>query len=114
MASKSKAKGNRFERDFVAWLKERGYEARRAWGSNGQALGWDESVDVEVMWSSTENLQHANYTHCQLKSRAKLPQYLQIPDACSHVVFKQDRGPTLVLMRAEDVWPELPDPGPGA
>ena len=102
MPSKSKAKGNRFERWFVKWLQARGYIAERAWGSDGRSKGWHESVDVFAFSNLQENT-------CQLKSRAKLPKYLQIPEGCDTVVFKQDRGPTLVLQRAEDVFPVVPD-----
>ena len=31
MASKSKAKGNTYERELVDYFKQRGYEAKRAW-----------------------------------------------------------------------------------
>ena len=46
MPSKSKAKGNRFERLVVDMSKDAGVPAKRAWGSNGAALGMHEEVDV--------------------------------------------------------------------
>lgn len=114
MPSKSKTKGNSFEREFVKWLRARGYSAERAWGSDGRSRGWPESVDVEAsrlvaafncglgIWGAEESK-----TPCQLKRRAKLPNYLKIPTGADCVVFREDRGKTLVLMYAEDVWPEL-------
>ena len=48
MPSKSKAKGNRFERQIVKDIEKAGKEAKRAWGSNGAALGMHEEVDVLI------------------------------------------------------------------
>lgn len=100
MPSKSKAKGNTFEREFVQWLRSRGYSAERAWGSDGRSRGWSESVDVCADGGGRQDF-------CQLKRRAKIPNYLHIPRGADCVVFREDRGKTLVLMYAEDVWPEL-------
>ena len=106
MPSKSKAKGNTFEREFVKWLGVRGYFAERAWGSDGRSRGWPESVDVKIEPGGI-NAPFDQEMPCQLKRRAKLPNYLRIPQGADCVVFREDRGETLVLMYAEDVWPEL-------
>ena len=45
----------------------------------------------------------------QLKRRAKLPAYLQVPEQCDAVVFRQDHGESLVLVRARDVWGKRDD-----
>ena len=37
MSHPSKQKGNRFEREIVDKAKDRGLDAKRAWGSNGMA-----------------------------------------------------------------------------
>ena len=42
----SKQKGNRVERLIVDIFKEYNWDVRRAWGSNGQALGHHEEVDI--------------------------------------------------------------------
>ena len=42
----SKQKGNRVEREVVKIFEEYKWKARRAWGSNGQALGHHEEVDI--------------------------------------------------------------------
>ena len=48
MPSKSKAKGNRFERECVKIAKEYGLESKRAWGSDGRSLGLDPEVDMTI------------------------------------------------------------------
>ena len=111
MPSKSKAKGNRFERAHLGWLIKRGYWwYKRAWGSDGRSAGWSKCVDIgpnQAEHAAVGERRVRMPLYLQLKARAKLPNYLQVPHGCDAVVFKQDRGLTLVLMRAEDVWPEL-------
>tara|TARA_R100001443_G_scaffold15346_5_gene25210 strand:+ start:418 stop:753 length:336 start_codon:yes stop_codon:yes gene_type:complete len=46
--SKSKAKGNRFEREIVNLAKEYGLDSTRAWGSDGRSLGLDAEVDLTI------------------------------------------------------------------
>ena len=45
MASKSKAKGNRFERECVDIAESHGFNAKRAWGSDGRSIGMSPEVD---------------------------------------------------------------------
>ena len=98
MSSKSKSKGNRFERELCDSAIEHGFEkTRRAWGSNGRALGWDEEVDMVVQMT-----QQDRQFPVQAKVRKTLPAYLQIPDCCEAVAFKQDRGPKMILISWED------------
>jgi Holliday junction resolvase len=82
-----KRKGSGFERELVNQAKTRGFEAERAYGSNGRALGESEEVDLVVKGC-----------RIQAKRRATLPAYLQIPDGADAVAFRQDRGQTLVLI----------------
>ena len=42
MPNKSKAKGNRFEREIVEAIELHDIKAVRAWGSNGKAFGQHE------------------------------------------------------------------------
>lgn len=91
MASRSKAKGNAFEREVVEAAKLFGLEAKRAWGSNGASMGEAEEVDVLI-----EGIR------VQCKRRAALPAYLQIPEGCDVVVVRQDRGDCLVLLPLEE------------
>lgn len=94
MPSPSKAKGNRFERAIVTKAKEVGVVARRAWGSNGVALGEHEEVDCLI----------AGYK-IQAKCRKKLASFLLPSEHVDAVVCKQDRGETLIILRYED-WLE--------
>ena len=48
MANKSKQKGSRFERLIVLMTQDVGVPCKRAWGSNGAALGMHEEVDVVI------------------------------------------------------------------
>ena len=49
MPNKSKAKGNRFEREIVEAVELHDVKCVRAWGSNGRALGHHEEVDVQII-----------------------------------------------------------------
>lgn len=98
MTSPSKRKGNEFERELVRDATSRGLIAERAYASNGRALGESEQVDLLVQGM-----------RIQAKRRAKLPQYLQIPNGADAVVVRQDRGETLVLLRWDDLLDKLQD-----
>ena len=91
MPSPSKAKGNRFERDIVNLVTELGIPAKRAWGSNGQAMGQHEEVDVLV----DEEFK------IEAKCRKKLASFLNPTEHVDAVVCKQDRGETLIIMSFE-------------
>jgi len=83
----SKRKGNSWEREIVNLARERGLEAERAYASNGRALGHSEQVDCVVQGC-----------RIQAKRRKALPSYLQVPEGCDAVVFRQDRGEALALI----------------
>lgn len=87
MSHPSKRKGNAFEREIVNEAKARGMNAERAYASNGRALGQSEDVDCVV-----------EGCRIQAKRRKVIPAYLQIPEGCDAVVFRQDRGPSLALI----------------
>ena len=91
MSHPSKVKGNSFERELVTKAKEAGLDSQRAWGSNGASLGKHPEVDLTI-----------DVYDIQAKRRKTLPAYLQVPDCCDAVVFRQDRGTTLVLMEWDD------------
>jgi len=92
MPNKSKDKGNRFERFLVRLIESFYIRARRAWGSNGQALGMHEEVDVLM----DEEIR------IQAKCRKSLPKYLGMTEEVDMVAFKEDRGETYFLIRATD------------
>ena len=91
MSHPSKLKGNRFEREIVDKAKDAGLDAKRAWGSNGIALGEHSEVDCVI-----------DGAKIQAKVRKKLPAYLIPSKEVDSVVFKQDRGEILMLIRYED------------
>jgi hypothetical protein len=92
MAHPSKLKGNRFEKEIVDKAKDSGIEdSKRAWGSNGMALGEHPEVDCLI-----------DGYKIQAKVRKKLPAYLIPSKEVDAVVFKQDRGEILMLIRYED------------
>ena len=97
MPSPSKQKGNRFEREIVNKAVQSGLTAKRAWGSNGAALGMHEEVDL-VIGKNPE-------IKIQAKCRKKLASFLQPSEHVDAVVCKQDRGETLIILRFED-WLE--------
>lgn len=87
MASKSKQKGNGFEREIVEQAKEQGIEAVRAWGSNGRALGHHEEVDCII----------AGYK-VQAKRRAKIADYMVPNENVDVQVIRADRGKSLAVI----------------
>ena len=87
MPSKSKNKGNTFERLIVNKAKDMGLEAKRAWGSNGQSIGWHEEVDVLIDNSFT----------IQAKCRKKIADYFSPLVSCNG--FLKNRQ-TLVILRS--------------
>ena len=97
MPSPSKAKGNRFEREIVNEAKKAGFTAVRAWGSNGQSLGFHEEVDLTIGKEPVVKI--------QAKCRKKLASFLLPSEHVDAVVCKQDRGETLIILRFED-WLE--------
>ena len=88
MPSKSKTKGNNFERIIVNMAKTLGIKAKRAWGSNGAAMGQHEEVDVLL----------ATDFKIQAKCRKKLADFLLPNEHVDAVVCKQDYGETLIIM----------------
>ena len=92
MPNKSKAKGNRFEREIVECCQAHDIAAVRAWGSNGRSIGMHEEVDVLI----------DETVRVQAKVRAKLPQYIIPTDEVDIQVIKQDRGELLVVMKFDD------------
>ena len=90
MPSKSKAKGNRYEREIVNLAKEYGLESKRAWGSDGRSLGLHPEVDLTI----------ENYT-VQCKVRKRIAEWLkpeeQIGDLHLQCV-KESRGKSYAII----------------
>lgn len=87
MTHPSKRKGNEFERELVRLAQESGLVAKRAYGSNGEALGMHASVDVII-----------DRFRVQAKRRAKLAAFLRVPEECDVVVTRCDHGESVVMM----------------
>ena len=91
MPSKSKAKGNRFERECVNKALEKGLDSQRAWGSDGRSLGLHSEVDLTI----------ENFT-IQCKVRKRVAKWLKPIDLPNHVqLVKEDRGEIYTVMKME-------------
>ena len=87
MASPSKAKGNRFEKECVKKAEEKNLKSKRAWGSDGRSLGLSEKVDLVI----------EDYT-VQCKVRKRIKPELE----GKHIqVVKEDRGEIYAIVRLE-------------
>ena len=91
MPSKSKAKGNRFERELVKLAVECGLTAKRAYASNGQSLGKTDDVDLLIQGLPF-----------QVKCRKKIGDLYKPNDNNFGQIFKEDRGEIYVMMKFED------------
>jgi hypothetical protein len=90
MPNKSKQKGSTYEREIVDILKERGFDALRAWGSNGKAIGEAETTDIK-----------ASFGNIQCKRRAKVPEWIVPPDDCKATFIRADRGINYAVVRLD-------------
>lgn len=97
MTHPSKRKGNGFEREVVTILRAFGWEAERAWGSNGASIGEAQDVDVKA------TPKHGPTLRVQCKRRATVSKDLRVPDSCDCTVLRADGQPAYVLFRLRDV-----------
>ena len=97
--NKSKAKGNRFERLIVEMTKdffEEKIKVKRAWGSNGAAMGQHEEVDILI----GQNIK------LQAKCRKAIGQWMIPNENVDAQVIKGDREEPLIVMKYDD-WLEM-------
>mgnify|MGYP003126710539 CR=1 FL=1 len=92
MAHPSKVKGNTYEREIVEKFKKENIECKRAWGSNGQALGMHEEVDCLAN----------NELRIQAKRRKKIAKWLKPSIFVDAVVVREDRGENYIILRLDD------------
>ena len=92
MAHPSKNKGNRFERLVVNITKDEGIPAKRAYGSNGEALGCHEEVDVLIN----------NTIKVQCKTRKKIANWIMPSKHVDIQVIKEDRGIPYAVLPYDD------------
>jgi len=92
MPSRSKQKGNRFEREVVNIAKQNNVEAERAYASNGLSLGHAEEVDVVLTGKDKE-------WRVQCKVRKNIAQWIKPnPDTVDVQVVKEDRGTIYAIL----------------
>jgi Holliday junction resolvase len=87
MTHPSKRKGNSFERELVRYFQESGIEAKRAYASNGEALGAHATVDVLAAGK-----------RLQAKRRGRIASWLKVSEHQDAVVVREDRGQTYVVL----------------
>ena len=95
MTHPSKNKGNNYERELVKLAQAHGLPAKRAYASNGEALGHSVEVDLLI-----------GQERVQAKRRRTLAAFLKPSEDVDAVVFREDRGESFVLLRFDD-WLEL-------
>ena len=87
MTHPSKRKGNTYERELVKQALASGLESKRAYASNGEALGWHATVDLLV---GSERV--------QAKRRKALAAWMRPTEHVDAVAVREDRGETLVVL----------------
>ena len=92
MPNKSKAKGNRFEREIVEAVELHDIKAVRAWGSNGKAFGHHEEVDILI----------DDEIKVQAKVRKALPKWIAPSEHVDVQIIKEDRGKMYVVQELND------------
>ncbi len=100
MASKSKIKGNTYERELVNIFIENGLDAERARGSDGRSLGMAEDVDGYFKLSKS-----GLKIKWQAKRRKVIPKWLQTGNS-DIVLVREDRGENHVVLSL-DLFLEL-------
>jgi len=95
MPSKSKAKGNRFERTCVNTAKDLGLKSKRAWGSDGRSIGEEPEVDILV----------ENYK-IQCKTRKKIAKWIKPDEMVEVQLVKEDYGEAYIIQPYEQ-WLEM-------
>lgn len=93
MSSKSKKKGRSYEREVVALFKALGFEAEKAWGSDGRAMGMPADVDIKVIGML------GRVVGVQAKRKRQLPKWMDRGKGeWDIMVMRQDNGETVVMM----------------
>jgi Holliday junction resolvase len=92
MTSKSKIKGNKFERDIVKAVELHEVKCVRAWGSNGASIGQHPEVDILI----------DDDIKVQAKVRKALPKWIKPSEEVDIQVIKEDRGKIYVVQELND------------
>ncbi len=94
MGSKSRRKGFGYEREVVNMALAAGLDAKRAWGSNGEAIGESAGVDVIIAGMRMQAKRRARATSIERQMWAYLGE-------CDAVVTREDNGRSVVMMDLE-------------
>jgi Holliday junction resolvase len=92
MGSKSRSKGFGYEREIVKEFEADGFRAKRAWGSNGRALGLHEEVDIVVHMKTSPDV------HLQAKRKATIAGYIKPTPQVMAQVIREDRGDSYAVL----------------
>ena len=92
----NKRRGFSFEREIVHIANDKGLIAERAYASNGRALGEHESVDVMIAGCRV-----------QCKRVKRLADKYRLNEHQDAVVFREDRGEPVVMLRLDDFLDKL-------
>ena len=92
MPNKSKAKGNRFEREIVEAVELHEIKCVRAWGSNGASIGQHPEVDLLIN----------DEIKVQAKVRKALPKWIRPSENVDVQIIKEDRGKMYVVQELND------------
>ena len=94
MPNKSKAKGNRFEREIVKAVELHDIKAVRAWGSNGKAFGPEYHEEVDILINDDIKV--------QAKIRKALPKWIKPSEHVDITIIREDRGKCYVMQELND------------
>ena len=104
MASKSKAKGNRFEYQCRDIIQDAGVYCKRAYASNGLALGLTEDIDLLATHQGEQY-------PLQCKARKRIAEWVKPNDNAYAQLIKEDRGEVLAVIRLDDLVKLIKDAG---
>lgn len=92
MPNKNANRGKNLERALVKRFLINGITAKRAWGSNGEALGLHRTVDLLVN----------NSIKFQVKKKKVLPEWLGFTEYVDGVIVQTDRQEPIVMIQLKD------------
>ena len=96
MSSRSKQKGNRFEREVTNIAKEYDIDSQRAYASNGLSLGHSEEVDVLLKTPEKD-------WRVQCKVRKNIANWIKPDSSVVDIqVVKEDRGQIYAILPYEE------------
>ena len=96
MPSRSKQKGNRFEREVTNIAKEYDIDSQRAYASNGLSLGHSEEVDVLLKTPEKD-------WRVQCKVRKNIANWIKPDSSVVDIqVVKEDRGQIYAILPYEE------------